>query len=206
MLTDRLRAIAGQVRGIDSSVADIGTDHGYVPVWLIMNGHRGRIILSDINAGPLARAAESFRRYVPGIAPDLRQGSGLSTLKPGEADVLIIAGMGGNLIMDILSEGDAVAKSASEIILQPGRHVSKVRKWLRSTGALGGFSVVRQIPIREGRRFSEIIVLVKDELLSDQDILLIDACRTTENALGTEPDAFDEIPGMYLEIHNRGLV
>ncbi len=204
-LTDRLRAIAAQVRGSARSVADIGTDHGYVPVWLIQNGHTGRIILSDINSGPLERAAESFRRYVPGIKPDLRQGSGLNTIRAGEAEVIIIAGMGGNLITDILSEGVEAAESASQIILQPGRHVSKVRKWLRSDSAPKGFDIVCQIPVREGRRYCEIIVLVRKELLRERDAELMEACREAEASSGLENDVLDEVPAMYPVMYNIGL-
>ena len=96
-LSERLQMMADAVAE-GAAAADIGTDHGYLPIWLACNKRCRRVILSDINHGPLRKAQENIQNYLPDFPFDLRQGSGISVLDPGDADTVIIAGMGGNLI------------------------------------------------------------------------------------------------------------
>ncbi len=113
------------------TAADIGTDHGLVPAALAERGICSRVIATDLRSGPL----EAARRLVTarGLAEriDLRLGDGLTPLVPGEADVLIIAGMGGALMQRILREGEAAARAAVRLILSPQSELEQFRRFLR---------------------------------------------------------------------------
>ena len=133
ILSKRLETIAAMVSKGDC-VADIGTDHAFVPIVLIKRGVCQKAVASDIGKGPLEKAREHVKDEGLSGVVDLRLGSGLSTLTPGEADSIVIAGMGGLLITDILKAGEAVAKSAKELILSPHTDYAEVRKFLSESG------------------------------------------------------------------------
>jgi tRNA (adenine22-N1)-methyltransferase len=125
--------IAGMVeRG--SSVADIGTDHGFVPIYLINQDIAGSVIAMDIKAGPLERAKEHIKEYGLEKKIAVRLSDGLQKLAPEEADTVIIAGMGGQLIIRILSEGTHVTDSIKQLILSPQSDLGKVRAFLNENG------------------------------------------------------------------------
>lgn len=154
-LSERLQIIAELCRG-DGVVADIGTDHGYIPIWLRQNEACGGVILSDINAGPLEKARTHLAKFFPGEEFDLRQGPGISVLACGEADTVIIAGMGGILIREILAEDLEKTKSFSRLILQPRNYARLLRAWLRTVPWL---RIEDEILAAEGRKLCEIIVV-----------------------------------------------
>ena len=87
-------------------IADIGTDHGYIPIYTVQEGLCTKAIASDINKGPVDKARMNVRREGLERFISCRQGPGLSTLEPKEAEAVIIAGMGGNLIRDIILKGN----------------------------------------------------------------------------------------------------
>lgn len=116
------------------SAADIGTDHAYIPVCLIISGKAKRSVAADIGKGPLDRAEETVKKYKTEDNISLRLGGGLSVLKKGEAEVLIIAGMGGLLISKILRESNEIAKSAKSLILQPMTAAKELREFLTENG------------------------------------------------------------------------
>ena len=97
MLKGRLLAIANAVPP-SRAIADIGTDHGLVPVWLVTNGIAQKAIITDISPGSLAKAESLIKQE--GLADKIepRLGDGLLPVKPGEVDTIVIAGMGGMLI------------------------------------------------------------------------------------------------------------
>lgn len=132
-LTKRLLAIAELVEE-GSRVADIGTDHGYIPIYLRKYNKASYCIASDINKGPLESARKNITKYsVDGIV--LRQGSGLCTLQENDKmDVAIIAGMGGPLIIDILRNDLTIVKGLRQLILQPQSNIPEVRKFVHSIG------------------------------------------------------------------------
>jgi tRNA (adenine22-N1)-methyltransferase len=124
-------------------VADIGTDHGYIPVYLAQNGYSGKIIASDLRAGPIDSAKSSGREYGVYDKISFRLADGLNGVSPGEADTVIIAGMGGETIINIL-EAAAWTKSGVELILQPQSKVQELTDWLMSSGyAVGSSSLCR---------------------------------------------------------------
>lgn len=115
-------------------VADIGCDHGYVSIYLVESGIAGRAIAMDVRKGPLSGAASNIHDYGLSDCITTRLSDGLKALEPGEADAIIIAGMGGKLMMRILEEGDPVALGACYGVLQPQSDLGEFRKYLRDKG------------------------------------------------------------------------
>ncbi len=153
-LSDRLSAIAEFIT-FGKRVADIGTDHGLLPIFLYLNGISQKVILSDIKEGPLKKAEGNLKIYAPEMAADIRLGGGLDTLEPGEVDIVVIAGMGGRLISDILAADLKKTKSFKKYILQPRNAQDKLRIWLYKNA----FSIVKERLVREGNYICEIIVV-----------------------------------------------
>ena len=114
------------------TLADVGTDHGYIPIYLLQQEKIPSAIAMDINEGPLERAKEHIALYGLQAYIQTRLSDGVAALKPGEA--VLIAGMGGGLIMHILKDGEKVCQSAKELILQPQSEIERVREFLREEG------------------------------------------------------------------------
>lgn len=115
-------------------LADVGTDHGYIPIYQVQLHRNPRAIAMDLRKGPLERAAEHIRQSGLTGQIQTRLSDGVAALEPGEADSIVIAGMGGELILHILSEGEAVCRKARELILQPQSEIAVVRRYLREQG------------------------------------------------------------------------
>ncbi len=128
-LDSRLQALADFVAP-GSRVADIGTDHAYLPVYLVMNGKSDFVIAGDKNAGPCQAAKRTVREYEMERRIFVRQGDGLKVLEPGEVDTVCIAGMGGSLISDILCARLDLLKTVDTLVLQPMNDAPELRKWL----------------------------------------------------------------------------
>jgi tRNA (adenine22-N1)-methyltransferase len=129
-LSKRMKAVAAMVT-TGGILADVGTDHGYVPIALLQRQKIRGAIAMDINPGPLARARENIAAAHLEDYIQTRLSDGVEALSPGEADSILIAGMGGELMIHILSEGEALCASARELILQPQSDIRKVREYLR---------------------------------------------------------------------------
>ncbi|MDE7244884.1 MAG: class I SAM-dependent methyltransferase [Oscillospiraceae bacterium] len=134
-LKPRLRRIAELVPADCRCLADTGTDHGYIPVELLVRGRVRQAIATDINPAPLERARQTARRCGVTEKIDFRLGDGLSVLAPGEADVIIIAGMGGDNICDILNAAPWT-KNGPLLLLQPMSRAETLRRYLAETGCL----------------------------------------------------------------------
>jgi len=128
-LSKRLHAVASFVTS-GYSVADVGTDHGYIPIYLAGRGSP-KIIAMDINAGPLKRAENHIRLQHLEAIIETRISDGLQALGPNEVQSVVLAGMGGALVMKILADSPAVTASIEEFILQPQSEIAKVRACLR---------------------------------------------------------------------------
>lgn len=129
-VSKRLNRLAEMVTE-GNRLADVGTDHGYVPISLIEQKRIPTAIAMDINEGPLLRAREHIQEYGYQNYIETRLSDGLAALQAGEADTVLIAGMGGALTVKILSEGRNVLESVSELILQPQSEIADVRRWLK---------------------------------------------------------------------------
>ena len=128
-LSDRLQAVASMVTE-NSRLADVGTDHGYIPIYLCEMGKIPSAIAMDVKKGPLLRAKMNIERYHMQEKIRTRLSDGVLKLNPDEADSVVIAGMGGTLVMKILEEGKKVLVDVKELVLQPQSDIDKVRKYL----------------------------------------------------------------------------
>lgn len=128
-LSKRLAAAAALVSG-GARLADVGTDHGYVPIYLIQQQKISGAIAMDLRKGPLLRAEDHIRLYGLGSSIQTRLSDGVDALAPGEADSILVAGMGGGLVIHILSRGQEVCRQARELILQPQSELASVRRFL----------------------------------------------------------------------------
>lgn len=130
----RLKMIASMVDKNSDCIADIGTDHGYIPVYLVKNGICEKAIASDINRGPLQKARVNIEIEGCEKKIECRLGEGLSTLKLHEADGIVIAGMGGNLIRDIIEDEEEIFKNLKFAVLQPAQNPEVLRKYVYESG------------------------------------------------------------------------
>lgn len=154
-LSPRLRGLAELVPP-GAGFADIGTDHAYLPVWLILHGVIDRAIAADLRRGPLDRARETAERYSVAEKMDFRLCDGLTGLRPGEADTITIAGMGGETIAHILERAPWTKGEGISLILQPMSSQSDLRRWLSENSYL----IERERIVREEKTLY-VIMLVK---------------------------------------------
>jgi len=132
-LTNRLAAIAAYAVSY-KRVADVGTDHCYLPVWLLQSGKVKSVIASDINEGPLKRAKETAGQYGINKGLELVLSDGISHLDCNSIDAIIVAGMGGETITDILSGSNWVSDGKHALILQPMTKTEELTHWLSQNG------------------------------------------------------------------------
>jgi len=168
-LSPRLQAVMGFIGDGDALgiLADIGTDHGYLPIAAVQAGLCRGAIACDLHPGPLAIAKKNIRdaglavwdgmRLCEGNRENIllhdnlagrievRLGNGLLPLLPGEADVIVISGMGGMRIWGIVSEGMAQSRQAKRLILQPQHDIVLLRKKLHETR----FEIQDEVLVRE---------------------------------------------------------
>lgn len=132
-LSDRLEMVVSFVEPVKQA-ADVGTDHGYVPVELVRRGIAERALAMDVRTGPLFHAEENIRAAGLENKIETRLSDGLVKLSKGEADVVIIAGMGGELVIHILENGRHMWDSVKQWVLSPQSELQKVRRWLYENG------------------------------------------------------------------------
>lgn len=152
-LTPRLRAVAGLVPP-NAALADVGTDHAYLPAWLLGRGLVRRAIAADINKGPLDRARLTAQQYNCADRMEFRLCDGLAGIAPDEVDTIVIAGMGGETIAAILQAACWVQDARYTLILQPMSAQPDLRGWLW----YNGFSIEKEEIIREGDKLYNILV------------------------------------------------
>lgn len=157
-LSQRLLAVAGLVTS-GNIVADVGCDHAYTSIYLCEQGISPSVIAMDVRTGPLERARENIKTYGRELQISLRLSDGLAALKPGEADTILLAGMGGILMMKILTEHPATTASAKELILQPQSEIAEVRRFLHKSG----YRIAAEQMRKEDGKFYVILRAVKAE-------------------------------------------
>lgn len=172
-LSLRLKTIVSLVDKCNC-VADIGTDHGYVPIELIKNNICIKAIASDINKGPVKKAninivSEDLQEKI-----DCRLGSGLNTVKAGEAQGVIIAGMGGNLIRDIIEEGLDVFKKCEFAILQPVQNPEVLREYIYKKG----YHIIDEELCIDENKFYEIIKIKYDNKAKKVDSIFYEVGKS----------------------------
>ena len=132
-LTPRLGLLASWVRP-GAKLADVGTDHAYLPVWLMLHGGVSSAIASDLRPGPLHRARENAQAWGVMKRLDLRLCDGLSGIGPEECDTVVIAGMGGENIAAILAAAPWTADGRHTLLLQPQSWAESLRQFLSENG------------------------------------------------------------------------
>jgi tRNA (adenine22-N1)-methyltransferase len=153
MLTGRLEALAQQIKP-GETMADIGTDHGFLPITLFARGTCPKVIMTDVSEKALAHARSNGEDVLGLRDENYRTGDGLSIIKPGEVDVVVLAGMGGILMTSIMAADLAITKSISKFIFQTRNHPEELRRWIFQNG----FSILSECLVREKRKLCEIIV------------------------------------------------
>lgn len=154
-LSKRLSAVASLITE-GSRLADIGTDHGYVPIALVESGRIPSAVAMDVNKGPLERAQEHIREKHLEDRIKTRLSDGVKALEDGEADAVLIAGMGGMLVIRILDAGRIHWSSVKEWILQPQSDLDKVRRFL----AEEGFEITAEDMIKEDGKYYPMMRVV----------------------------------------------
>ena len=150
-LSKRLLACA-QMVAPGSRVADIGTDHGYLAIWLLKNGGAEHVIACDLREQPLASARANAARFgTEGI--EFRLSDGLAKIAPDEADTVVCAGMGGDLIAMILDAAQWLRDARYTLILQPQSAAPALRRYLTQNG----FGIREETLLREGRFYYTVL-------------------------------------------------
>ena len=152
-LSPRLQAIAEQVPQ-GARLADVGTDHGYLPVWLLCSGRIDSAIASDLREGPLNRSRENAQRFDVAERISFRLCDGLSAIRPEEADTVVMAGMGGETIAAILGAAPWTREGAL-LLLQPMTGVADLRLWLQQHS----YNITRERIACEGERLYSILTV-----------------------------------------------
>lgn len=166
-LDGRLAAVARWVLP-GKTVADIGTDHAYLPCWLVSRGICPDAVASDVAQGPYERAQQVTVECELTKKISVRLGSGLSVLQPHEADTIVMAGMGGKLICELLQADPDVTESAHRLVLQPQRNPELVRSWL----AGHGWRIIADDLAQEGKMWYNIIAAEAGDMELDEDAML----------------------------------
>lgn len=155
-LSDRLQLIANRINEKET-MADIGTDHGFLPIYLKLSKKSPKVVMCDVSVPSLQKAKDNAALYAT-REDDLyfRAGDGLQVLKYGEVDTVVIAGMGGKLIRDIMAYDIDHTCSFKKFILQPRIGQGHLRKWLIDNG----FKIIAEDVVIEGDYIPEIITVV----------------------------------------------
>ncbi|NLF79598.1 MAG: SAM-dependent methyltransferase [Clostridia bacterium] len=151
-LDNRLTAAAALIIP-GKPVADIGTDHLLLPLYLVQNGIVPRVIASDKARQPYENALALAQEQGLDQWIELRLGEGLEVLNPGEAATIVIAGLGGRLIRDILAAGKAVLVGKPRLVLQPQKDAALLRRWL----AQQGWRIMAETIAYEGGHYYQLL-------------------------------------------------
>jgi len=178
-LSKRLAAVAAYVLP-GGTLADIGTDHALLPTALAQRGTIPRAVAGDVHAGPLQAAERQVAAAGLAERIDTRLGDGLAVLRPGEAQTITIAGMGGGTIVDILSGGTPALTGVRRLVLQPNVGERLVRAWLRDRG----WKLVAETLLKE------------DGLL--YEVLAADAAESEADAAAWNASLYADRPGTPL--------
>lgn len=156
-ISNRIKNIVDEIQY--KTLADIGTDHGYIPIYACKSLKIDKAIACDINKGPLLNAKINISNYNMSNYIETRLGSGLTPLNNGEVQTVTIAGMGGDLIIDILKASKDILPSLSQIIVQPQSSICKVREYMHSIG----YKIFNENFIKEEDKYYTVVNCVKGE-------------------------------------------
>ena len=162
-MSERLKAVAGMVKG-GGVLADIGCDHAYIPIELVLSGQFRSAVAADVREGPLGIAAGNIREYGLSDRIETRRSDGFAAFVPGEADTAVIAGMGGPLMSRILMQYPEVTGSFRELVLEPQSDTAMLRRTLLDHAFAGvWFRIAEEDMIVEDGKYYPIIRAVRSE-------------------------------------------
>ncbi|MCR5670521.1 MAG: class I SAM-dependent methyltransferase [Butyrivibrio sp.] len=172
-MSERLVTVAELLRNEKAGrVADVGCDHGYISIYLVQQGIAESAIAMDIRKGPLSSAADNVVSFGMKDKIETRLSDGIEKLQPGEADAIVVAGMGGMLMMEILEKRDLQELGIKRAVLQPQSDICRFRQYLRDKG----YRILdEKIVYEDGKYYFPMLV-------------------DTEGAKASEPDKLSEIP------------
>lgn len=162
-VSKRLAAIGALVTQ-GNILADVGCDHGYLPIYLLQQSRIPRAIAMDVRPGPLSRARQNIEAYGLLDYIELRISDGLEALGPGEAQTVAIAGMGGPLMEEILRRGESRLQGVRELILQPQSHIGDFRRFLRGLP----FAVTAEDMVKENGKYYPMMRLARKETAREE--------------------------------------
>lgn len=167
-LSHRLRRVADFIPQ-GAKIADIGSDHAYLPCYLCLQGHIPYAIATEINDGPFQLAKANVRQLGLQERIDVRKGDGLKVLyEDDDVDCIVIAGMGGTLIASILDDGKEKLTSVRKLILQPNVGENLVRSWLSDNGwRIEGETILEE----DGKIYEIITASQGNAVLSERELL-----------------------------------
>lgn len=195
-ISERLAALAALVTQ-GNILADIGCDHGYLPIYLVQQRRIPRAIAMDVRPGPLSRARENIGAYGLLDYIEVRESDGLEALAAGEAQTVVIAGMGGPLMEGILRRGAQKISSVRELILQPQSDVEHFRRFLQEIP----FIVTDEEMVKEDGKFYPMMRLRPQGPGDDREVWTDAQCRYGRHLLsGRHP-----ILGEYLRREKEKL-
>lgn len=157
-LSKRMQLVADMVR--EKKVVDIGCDHAFVSIYLAKKPDVERVIAMDVKTGPVDIAKANVSTYMLADKIDVRMSDGFEKLSIGEADVAVIAGMGGYLMIDILDAGKKHLEQGISLVLQPQSDIPEVRRYLDRTGYI---IEDEDMLIEDGKYYNIMRAIPRDE-------------------------------------------
>lgn len=157
-LSPRLEKVAGFVLPGEPA-ADIGSDHAYLPIYLVRNGIVPSAVAVEVHPSPWQSSLDQVHLHQLEDKIQVRLGDGFAPLAPGEVATAVVAGMGARTIIHILSHGQAILPTLKRLVLQPMAGVAELRQWLYDRG----FCLVDEELVQEGEQFYFILAAEKGE-------------------------------------------
>ena len=188
-LSDRMRSIADMVTP-GNVVCDVGCDHGFLSIYLVQSKIAPFVIAMDVKSGPLSGCEKHVEQYGLKQYITMRLSDGLNALEEGEADTVIIAGMGGRLMQKILTEGCDKAVRVKELILQPQSEIRAFREFLRWSG----YQIVAENLIEEEGKFYPMMKVIPGSL------------RGTDEEDDLKQTVYDRFGKLLLQDQSPGLL
>lgn len=153
-MNKRLKLISEYIEN-GKGIVDVGTDHGYLPVFLAENGYDGNIIASDINVDPLSKAVKNAASAGVSDKISFLLCDGLRKCPPDKVDTIVIAGMGGDMILKIIEETEWCMSPKYKLILQPMSKCEILRYWL----VYNGFEISNELLVEENGTIYQIMIV-----------------------------------------------
>lgn len=182
-LTNRLYMVAGLVRD-GRPLADIGTDHAYLPVWLLQEGRIPHAAACDVREGPLQNAASTVEAEGVNDRVELHLCSGFDHPDLSAYEDFVMAGMGGNLMEDLLEAAPWLQRQGTHLVLQPQSHAEDVRAWLYR----GGFAILRETATRDNGR---VYIALEVAYTGDKKDPTLSECYLGKLPESSAPERFD---------------